>query len=173
MEPSYLILLAIFVVSLFIRTGYELLKEGGKVNLENKLIFASIFTTMCALWTSWFGLCPLDPFRVDLPAVVSLSGLGLFVLGIILAVGALLQLRGLENIKHLVTSGFFAKIRHPMYTGFMLWILGWSTYHGAWVSLLVGLLGIGNILYWKGLEDSRLVAQHGDAYRQYKVTTWF
>jgi hypothetical protein len=71
-EPSYLILVVIFVVSLIIRTGYELLKEGGKVDLENKLISAAIFTTMCALWTSWFGLCPMDPFRVDLPTVASL-----------------------------------------------------------------------------------------------------
>jgi protein-S-isoprenylcysteine O-methyltransferase Ste14 len=96
----------------------------------------------------------------------------LVVIGVIFAVGALLQLRGLENIKHLVTSGLFKKIRHPMYAGFVLWILGWSTYHRAMVSLFVGLVGIANILFWRRLEEARLLAQHGEAYLEYRVTTW-
>ena len=45
-----------------------------------------------------------------------------------------------------------------MYTGFVLWILGWSTYHGAIVSLAIGLVGIANILYWRRLEEARLLA---------------
>jgi protein-S-isoprenylcysteine O-methyltransferase Ste14 len=115
----------------------------------------------------------LDPFRVNLPNAVQWSGLALFVVGMILAIGALLQLRGLENIDHLVTTGLFAKIRHPMYTGFVLWILGWSTYHGAIASLAVGLMGIANILYWRRLEEVRLQARYGDTYQQYRLTTWF
>jgi protein-S-isoprenylcysteine O-methyltransferase Ste14 len=173
MESNYLIFVVFFVASLAIRTGYELLKEAGKVNPENKLVFAFIFATMCALWAFWFSLCLSDPFRANLPEGLRWSGFGLFVVGMILAIGALLQLRGLENIKHLVTSGLFSKIRHPMYTGFVLWILGWSTYNNAMVSLLVGLLGIANILYWRRLEEARLLAQYGDTYKQYRLTTWF
>ena len=173
MDSNYLILVVLFVVSLTIRTGYELLKEAGKVNPENKLIFAFIFATMCALWAFWFSLCLSDPFRVNLPEALQWSGFGLFVVGMILAIGALLQLRGLENVKHLVTSGLFAKIRHPMYTGFVLWILGWSIYHSAVVSLLVGLLGIANILYWRRLEEARLLARYRDTYEQYRLRTWF
>lgn len=173
MESSYLTLIVTFVVCLFVRTAYELLKEAGKVNPENKLIFAFIFTTMCALWVCWFVLCPLDPFQFNVPDAVRWSGLALFVVGMVLALGALFQLRGLENIDHLVTSGLFAKIRHPMYTGFVLWILGWSTYHGAFASLAVGLIGIANILYWRRLEDGRLQGQYGTVYEEYRGTTWF
>jgi protein-S-isoprenylcysteine O-methyltransferase Ste14 len=128
---------------------------------------------MCALWVSWFVLCPLDPYKVNLPGFVRWSGFALFAVGMILAIGALLQLRGLENIDHLVTTGLFTRLRHPMYTGFVLWILGWSTYYGAIVSLAVGLVGIANILYWRRLEDARLLAQYGDTYQQYRLTTWF
>jgi len=173
MANIYLILVVLFVVSLAIRSGYELLKEAGKVNPESKLIFAFIFTTMCTLWACWFGLCPLDPSPVNLPDPVRWSGFALFVVGMILAIGALLQLRGLENIDHLVTNGLFTRIRHPMYTGFTLWILGWSTYHGAIASLAVGLVGIANILYWRRLEDLRLLTRYGDTYHQYLQTTWF
>ena len=56
-------------------------------------------------------------------------------LGLGLALGGLFQLKGLENIDRLVTSGLFAKIRHPMYTGFILWILGWVIRYGALASL--------------------------------------
>jgi protein-S-isoprenylcysteine O-methyltransferase Ste14 len=173
MDNTYLILAILFVVCLLIRTGYELLKDAGKVNAESKLLFAFIFTTMCPLWASWFSLCAIDPFRFNLPDVVHWSGISLVALGMVLAIGALLQLKGLENIDHLVTPGLFAKIRHPMYTGFTLWILGWSTYQNAVVSLLVGLAGIADILYWRRLEEARLLARYGETYRQYRLTTWF
>jgi protein-S-isoprenylcysteine O-methyltransferase Ste14 len=60
-----------------------------------------------------------------------------------------------------------------MYTGFILWILGWSIYHGAILGLGIGLIGIANILWWKHLEDVRLEVQFGSAYQQYRLTTWF
>lgn len=173
MDNNYLTLVVLFVVALTIRSGYEFLKEAGKVNPENKLVFAFIFITMCALWVSWFCLCPLDPYKVNLPDFLRWSGFALFGVGMILAIGALFQLRGLENIDHLVTAGLFTRLRHPMYTGFVLWILGWSTYHGAIVSLAIGLVGIASILYWRRLEEAKLLAQYGDTYQQYRLITWF
>ena len=173
MVSSYLILVVVFLLCLLLRTGYELLKEAGKIDPENKLIFSLIFSAMCVLWVSWFSLCPLDPSLVNVPEAVRWIGLGLFIGGMIFAFGALVQLRGVENIKHLVTTGLFVKIRHPMYAGFVLWILGWSIYHNAILSLFVGLIGITNILYWRRLEEARLLAQYGDAYEQYRLRTWF
>jgi hypothetical protein len=58
MDTRYLVLVVAFFICLFIRTGYEMLKEAGRVNPEDKLIFAFIFTSMCALWVCWFSLCP-------------------------------------------------------------------------------------------------------------------
>jgi protein-S-isoprenylcysteine O-methyltransferase Ste14 len=173
MNNNYVLLVILFVVCLAIRSGYELLKDAGKINPENNLIFACIFITMGTLWVSWFLLCFFDPYKVNLQDLIRWSGFLLFVVGIIIAIGALLQLRGLENIDHLVTTGLFSRLRHPMYTGFVLWILGWSTYHGAIASLAVGMVGIANILYWKRLEEARLLDNYGDKYRQYQQATWF
>jgi len=92
---------------------------------------------------------------------------------LVLAVGGLVQLRGVEHIDHLVTTGLFSRIRHPMYAGFVLWIVGWATSYGALGSLTVGALCIGNILYWRHLEENALEAQYGERYRAYRLGTWF
>ncbi len=170
---DYFILVVLFVVFLALRCGYELLKDSGKINPENKFIFASIAMVMFALWGSWFCLCVLDPYKINLPGFVRWGGFALFVTGMVFAIGAVLQLRGVENIKHLVTTGLFSKLKHPLYTGFILWIIGWSIYHGAFVSLAIGLVGITNILYWGRLEEKRLLAQYGDIYQRYRKTTCF
>ena len=96
---------------------------------------------MMVLWASWFSMCPMEPERPIVPAFVSGIGLAALAAGLVLAVGAVIQLRGVENIDHLVTTGFFARVRHPMYLGFTLWILGWAVFQGAVVSLASGSWG--------------------------------
>lgn len=172
MNTEYLILVVLFLFCLILRSIYERLKESRKINTESKPIFAAIFSAMCLLWISWFSLCMVDPYRVELPKVIHWCGFAVFIAGMILAVGAFAQLRGVENIDHLVTTGLFKKLRHPMYAGFISWILGWSVYHGALVSLAIGLPGIASILWWRHLEEARLAVQFGNRYIQYRLTTW-
>jgi protein-S-isoprenylcysteine O-methyltransferase Ste14 len=173
MDNGFLIPAVLFLLCLAIRSVYEFLKEARKINPESKPIFAFVFTSMCVLWVSWFSLCPSDPFPVDLPDSVRWTGLAIFVVGTILAIGALIQLRGVENIDHLVTTGLFRKLRHPMYVGFMSWILGWSIYHSAIVSLAIGVIGLASVLWWRHLEEARLEVQFGSSFLQYRITTWF
>jgi protein-S-isoprenylcysteine O-methyltransferase Ste14 len=170
---SFFLSLSLFLISLAVRASYELLKKARKINPENKSLVAVIFVVMVVLWLSWFNMCPIDPWRQKVPGGLEWIGLGAVILGLGLALGALVQLRGVENITHLVTNGLFARIRHPMYTGFMLWIFGWSLYHGAFVSLVFGMIGIANILYWRHLEEGRLESAYGDSYRKYRLQTWF
>src|SRR5512143_3566629 len=99
----FLIPAILFLLCLAIRSAYELLKERRRIDPESRPIFAVILTVMCVLWLSWFSLCPADPFRTDLPGAVRWTGLAIFLTGTILAVGALIQLRGVENIDRLVT----------------------------------------------------------------------
>lgn len=172
MDTRFLITALLFLLCLAIRSGYELLKEGGKINPESKPVFAVILAVMCLLWVSWFSLCPADPLRLDISPGVRWTGCAIFVIGAILAFGALIQLRGVENIDHLVTGGLFARFRHPMYMGFLGWILGWSIYHGALLSLAIGVAGIASVLWWRSLEESRLKKQFGDAYEEYRRSTW-
>ena len=170
---KYYFFVGLYLFTLIVRTGYELLKKGGRVNPKNRIVFAVIFTVMCLMWVSWFSLCLLDPFRFSLLAMVRWIALFAVIAGLGLAIGGFVQLRGLENISHLVNTGLYSKLRHPIYTGFILWILGWSVYHGAVISLIIGCVGIGNILYWRWLEEVNLELGYGDVYRHYRRGTWF
>ncbi|MFZ1946995.1 MAG: isoprenylcysteine carboxylmethyltransferase family protein [bacterium] len=110
--------------------------------------------------------------HLALPRAVHLAGLGVWITGVSLALGALVQLRGVENIDHLVTTGIFSRCRHPMYTGFILWIMGWVIYSGSVVSSLLGLVGVGSILLWRWLEERALAACYGEVYQKYRERTW-
>jgi protein-S-isoprenylcysteine O-methyltransferase Ste14 len=173
MSTDYLIFLALYLFSLVIRTSYELLKKARKVNPRSTMVFAVILVVMCLMWATWFGMCPLDPLRLALPESIRWLGLGVLIVGLSLSIGALIQLRGVENVNHLVTTGLFSKVRHPMYTGFILWIFGWAIYHGAILSLIVGSVGIVNILYWQRLEEAELELRYGETYQNYRKETWF
>jgi protein-S-isoprenylcysteine O-methyltransferase Ste14 len=172
MSMEYSVTAGIFLLCLAIRATYELVKERRKTKPETVILFAIVLTAMCTLWISWFALCSIDPYRVDFPGVIKWAGFSIFLVGMVLAIGAFIQLRGVENVKHLVTTGLFRKIRHPMYLGFIFWIIGWSLFHGALLSLLIGTAGIVSTLWWRHLEDGRLEGQFGEEYRQYRLSTW-
>ena len=171
-KTGYLIALVIFLAAHAIRFVYEILKKTGRVNPRSTPLFLFILLVMLLLWASWFYMCPQDPQHLELPLAVHWFGLAILIVGLVLAVGALIQLRGVENIDHLVTTGLFARIRHPMYLGFILWIFGWVMFHGAAVSLVAGLLGIANIIYWQRLEEAHLERTYGNEYLTYRRQTW-
>jgi protein-S-isoprenylcysteine O-methyltransferase Ste14 len=173
MKSILIILFCLYLSSLLIRSSYELLKRAGRLDPKNKMLFAAIFTDMCIMWASWFAICPLDHIHLAIIAKIRWLGLGLFILGFGFAIGGLIQLRGLENINRLVTTGLFKKFRHPMYTGFILWIIGWAIFNNAMLSLMAGLIGICNILLWRHLEEEKLGAVYGDVYKKYRQGTWF
>jgi protein-S-isoprenylcysteine O-methyltransferase Ste14 len=173
MKPDYVVALIIFLTAFLIRTGYEILKKTGRINPKNTILFIFIFITMCLLLISCFYMCPHDPLLIALPGVIRWTGLAIIAIGLILAFGALIQLRGVENIDHLVTTGLFARLRHPMYMGFILWIFGWAIYNGAGASMLAGFIAVGNIMYWGHLEERHLAETYGDKYIEYRKQTWF
>jgi protein-S-isoprenylcysteine O-methyltransferase Ste14 len=170
---NYFVYLILFLICLALRAAYEILKKAGMINPKSKPLFMAILFVMCLLWISWFAMCPQDPFKIVFPSLAHWIGLAIIVVGMGLALGALFQLRGVENIDHLVTRGLFSKLRHPMYLGFICWIIGWAIYHGAGLSLMIGFIGIGNILYWRNLEEAHLENTYGEKYGEYRKWTWF
>ncbi len=173
MNVTFLILIGVCLGGLIIRTSYELCKKMGYIGTKNIFIFAVVFAAMCAMLISWPFISHADPVKINLPDIIKWIGLIAAIAGISLTFGGLLQLKKLENTDHLVTTGLFTKIRHPMYTGFILWIFGWIINSGAAVTLLAGIFGIINILYWRNLEERNLESVYGDNYRKYREKTWF
>ncbi len=122
---------------------------------------------------SWVFMCPNDPWLINFPQVLRWLGAILIIAGSSVAIIGMIQLKGVENIDHLVTSGIFSKLRHPMYTGFILWITGWVLYFGAGASIIVALIAIVNVLYWRTFEEKKLLEDYGNDYINYRNTTWF
>ena len=173
MSAPYLIFAGLFLVGLVVRDVYEFLKRSGRIDTKDRLLFAVVFTSMCVMWISWFAMGPFDPTRFPVPGTLRMIGLGAVVLGFGLALGGMWQLKGVENIDHLVTTGLFSRIRHPMYAGFILWILGWSAYQGAVATSALGILGILSVLWWCRLEETALLSSYGSVYAEYRAKTWF
>lgn len=122
---------------------------------------------------SWIFLGHFDPVPLPIPTPIKWSGLLLVLLAAVLALLGVLRLRGLENIKQLATDGIYSKLRHPMYGGFILWVIGWTIYHGSGVSIAVALVCIADILLWRTFEEADLQRKYGEAYVKYKKETWF
>jgi methanethiol S-methyltransferase len=173
MKSTYLILTVLCLIGLSIRTVYELSKQTGKVDPTNKVVFSVVFIGMCLMLLSWPFLCLFDPLPLSIPSLLRFSGYLVITLALSLVIGGSIQLKGLENIDHLVMNGLFTKLRHPMYTGFILWVLGWILSNGAMISIALGLVCILCILYWRRLEEQKLALRFGDSYISYKKSTWF
>jgi protein-S-isoprenylcysteine O-methyltransferase Ste14 len=44
---------------------------------------------------------------------------------------------------------------------------------GAFINLIAGLLGIASILWWRSLEEEKLIAEYLEEYKEYRKSTWF
>jgi protein-S-isoprenylcysteine O-methyltransferase Ste14 len=172
-SAPYLVFAGLYLAGLVVRDGYEYLKQRDRVDTQDVRVFAVVFTSMCVMLGSWFAMGVFDPTRLPVPDVVRWAGLIAVVVGAVLAVGGVVQLRGVENIDHLVTTGLFSRIRHPMYAGFILWILGWSVFQAAPASLALGRLGVASIAWWRRLEEADLAVCYGESSERYREQTWF
>jgi protein-S-isoprenylcysteine O-methyltransferase Ste14 len=128
---------------------------------------------MIVLWISWFLLCTMDAFHVELPPVVSYLGLMLVVLGVLMFLIALSTIKSLETYEgDLITHGIYSRIRHPMYLAFILWLIGMPVFYGALFSIALSLLFIANVLFWRHLEEMELISRFS-GYRDYQKRTIF
>jgi protein-S-isoprenylcysteine O-methyltransferase Ste14 len=169
---EFYILVLVCVITHIIRSAYEILKHK-KILHPNSLSFVIIFLNMALLWISWFSLCSLDEFKIILPGIIRYIGLLIVLIGLIIFLTALFTIKTLENYEgDLITKGVYSRIRHPMYLGFILWSIGAPVWFGAYFSFILSFIFIGNILFWRHLEEFDLVKRFS-GYNDYKLKTFF
>jgi protein-S-isoprenylcysteine O-methyltransferase Ste14 len=72
----------------------------------------------------------------------------------------------------LVTTGVYALIRHPMYSGFWLMALGQALLLPNWVAGPAGLVGFGILFFGRvAREEAMMMKAFGDEYRAYMRRT--
>ncbi|MFZ1289526.1 MAG: isoprenylcysteine carboxylmethyltransferase family protein [Melioribacteraceae bacterium] len=169
---QFIILFCICFSLHVLRTIYSIFKYKKQINSKNKFIFLTMLIIMILLWVSFFQMSENDTVKLLIPEFVKYFGFILFILGLILFIVPLIQLKGLENIDHLVTNGIFSIIRHPMYLGMIFWILGYPLFMQAKYTLITSIIWIPNILYWRFLEEKELLNTFNE-YKSYKKRTIF
>ena len=117
----------------------------------------------------------VSPISGNVPLIVLAVALCFF--GIALAIWARLHLGrnwspapALKEEHELVTSGPYRLIRHPIYTGIILAMLGSALASPAWLVVLV----IFTVMFvWRvHVEEKLMMQQFPDTYPQYKKRTW-
>ena len=72
----------------------------------------------------------------------------------------------------LVTTGVYAVVRHPMYSGFWLMALAQALLLPNWIAGPAGLIGFGILFFGRvGREEDMLIGAFGDEYRAYMRQT--
>jgi protein-S-isoprenylcysteine O-methyltransferase Ste14 len=139
--------------------------------------------TAAALFLLGFGLAPLGPVLVLLGWLertpVSAAGLVLMVLGSGLTVIAQLHMGASWRIgvdrdeaTTLVTTGVFALVRNPIFTGILLVVAGLLLSAPSVLgATALALTWIGIQLQVRGVEEPHLLRTHGERYRAYARRT--
>lgn len=106
-------------------------------------------------------------------------GLTCVILGVGIRVAATAQLGPLfstfvaiQKDHHLITTGLYRWVRHPIYTGSLLAVIGiFLVFRSKLVWVAVPLYFVGTL--WRIHDEEKLMSEaFGDAYRQYQAHSW-
>lgn len=180
--PVTTVIRQIIWVQLYVYWGVLLLLGRRVTGLPEKLqdILVPLATTFFYLAYSvvpWLpaglgkNLCPAD----WQPACTAIS-LGLNLLGLWIAVWAAVYLGRsfgvLIEVRQLVTDGAYKWVRHPMYSGYVLFLAGFALANCSLAYLIIVPLHIGLLLYRARLEEARFAAC-SPQYEGYRRRTGF
>jgi len=120
---------------------------------------------------------------IALPAFVEWIGLGLILIGLVLAFGAFNEFRKAHttldphgSVKAFVTQGIYQFTRNPIYLGFLLMVIGFPLNSGSYSGLVVApffMVTMNRLVIEK--EEAYLEKKFGEAYTGYRsrVRRWF
>ena len=108
------------------------------------------------------------------PSWVKVAFLVIAIMGLLIAVLALLQLRG--NLSPfprpvsqgtLIQTGLYKKIRHPVYTGLLLFFFGYAMWEPSLFKLFIAFLLL-LLFYFKSSYEEKLLLEKFPEYREYQ-----
>jgi len=154
------------VVSYIIRTIPKVLEDGKTFYLRH---LASMTVVEAIMWISWIILSLVPQAIMPLPLLIAtLSGPFLLLIGITMFFEAKKELRGFRDPGKLVTTGIYGKVRHPMYLGWMLILLGFPLLFRALLAFIVSIFLSAILVLWAYFEERELELKYGDELRAYR-----
>jgi protein-S-isoprenylcysteine O-methyltransferase Ste14 len=126
----------------------------------------------------FMGLPWMTRLTIHLPGWLRWLGFGVGVVGVLFWTwtqvvldtqwSAQLQL---SKDHQLITSGPYARIRHPLYTSMIGWCLAVSLLTANWIFIGISTLAIAGVILRVPREEQMMVEKFGDRYREYLTHT--
>jgi protein-S-isoprenylcysteine O-methyltransferase Ste14 len=151
-------------------------REGGRGVFIARVV--AFFALMAFLVMYILGAAWIDAFLFHLPAWLRWAG---FVIGLVTVAfwtwvqvvldtqwSAQLQL---TEYHYLITTGPYARIRHPLYTAMCGWAVALALLTANWIFVAVCLLSIVGLLWRVPKEEQMMIEAFGDEYKAYMQRT--
>jgi protein-S-isoprenylcysteine O-methyltransferase Ste14 len=164
------------------RTGGQLTPTKKAVEREGvgSIIFRTIlfFALMAFLGMYLFGMAWINLFRFQLPDWLRWLGFGLGLVTVAFWTwtqvtldtqwSAQLQLR---QEHHLITTGPYARMRHPLYTGLIGWAFSLALLTANWIFVAICILSAAGLIWRIPREEKMMLEAFGDEYKAYMQRT--
>ena len=167
----YYIFFSIVFIFFAFHTAVHILEHYKKIT-EHKGIYAAIGVSMSVGWFSYFYISFSD-FSVNLTAfnyfglLILIAGFYLFFIS-----HAKIHKRMHGGRGGLTTDGVYKHLRHPMYAGEILMLLGAPIFGQNLLTIFLSPTFIIQILIWRYFEERELTVEFPE-YAEYKKRTWF
>ncbi len=188
-ESTFRLAFAILIMLLFVMRVFFMIKvrlsggklipdrkaverEGGRGILILRIVFFFLliaFLVMCIIRSKW-----IDVFLINLPSWLRWLGFGLGFAAVLFWTWTQVtldtqwsaQLQLTQN-HHLITTGPYTHIRHPLYASVFGWCVVLSLLTANWIFIAVCALSIIGLLWRIPKEEQMMIDAFGDEYRTY------
>jgi protein-S-isoprenylcysteine O-methyltransferase Ste14 len=168
--------LALSVLVVF--SGFGGMNPGKREDRGNRWIFGPVIVLTLGMAVLPAYLDGRDLWTTD-ETVTPYVGLALLTLGGVLRLAAVFVLgrrfTGLVAIQEghrLQTDGLYRHIRHPSYTGALLYLAGFVLVFRCWLGLLLVAATFAILLARMNAEEALLESEFGEEYASYRRRTW-
>ncbi len=151
-------------------------REGGRGVLAFRV--ALFFLLIAFLGMYIFGMPWVDLFSFPLPAWLRWAGFGLSLVTVIFWTWTQVTLDTqwsaqlqLTEGHHLITSGPYARMRHPLYTGLIGWAIALALLTANWIFVAICIISAGGLIWRIPREEKMMIEAFGDEYRAYMQHT--
>jgi protein-S-isoprenylcysteine O-methyltransferase Ste14 len=166
-----------FVFWRFAARGTKPVEQQESIGSRLSYLLPMLIVVALMIWQRWPGW--LGAQLIDRGWGEYWAGVAVLTFGLLWAVWARKTLgdnwSGRVTVKSghdLVRSGPYRRVRHPVYTGGLLGLLGSALASGkasAWLGLMLAICAL---VYKLRIEERWMLTQFGDRYREYRRATW-
>jgi protein-S-isoprenylcysteine O-methyltransferase Ste14 len=151
-------------------------REGGRGVLTFRVAFFFLLIALLGMYL--FGMPWVDFFAFHLPAWLRWAGFGLGLVTVTFWTwtqvtldtqwSAQLQLTAGHR---LITTGPYARMRHPLYTGLVGWAIALALLTANWIFVAICIISAVGLIWRIPREEKMMIEAFGEEYRAYMQHT--